>query len=241
MKYKPALYPGTKLINISVRLWFFLLLISCRKDDVLKGIDKNVLFAPPSPSELQAVKTEWQNRILTPSAFSVEEVHEINKDKLYLHIISFRLHGQRQYAAVIVPVTAKPLPVYIFVYGFALDDPVSYQNIKTSDAVNSDLPFIYVVPALRGQSLSIEATRMKMIASSPMYFYQHLPKTQLHFGKNDKITPAYQGEMLYNKMKESELEDNIEYFIYNNRDHHSIGNNNPEMEERIKSFFEQIL
>jgi dienelactone hydrolase len=319
---------------------------SCKKQDALRGIDKSALFATPTSGELETIQTAWQKRDLAPKDITIEETHIIN-NRLNLNLISFRLFGNKQFAGVLVPVTTKPLPVQLFVYGFSLEDPISYQRIKTSTSDTSSLPFIYVVPALRGQSLTLlvndieyksplsegtrndafdgatddviaclnavavafkeadtskvmvrggsrggtvallmaerdkrvklaaaiafpadllqltsthqnddtykfqfldalingnatlEETRIKMIASSPLYFCQYLPKTQIHFGGKDNITPARQGEVLFNTMKTLGLEANMEFFIYKDRGHSDISNN--EMEERIKQFFNQLL
>jgi len=94
--------------------------------------------------------------------------------------------------------------------------------------------------ALINKSAALEDTRVKMIASSPLYFCKQLPKTQIHFGDKDNITPASQGEKLFNAMKASGLESSMEFYLYKNRGHTDIGNNNPEMDERINSFFHQL-
>jgi len=79
-----------------------------------------------------------------------------------------------------------------------------------------------------------------MIASSPLYFCDQLPKTQMHCAENDWITPASQGEMLLNTMKNRGLGDRVELFIYKSRDHSNIATDNTEMEARINAFFHQL-
>jgi dipeptidyl aminopeptidase/acylaminoacyl peptidase len=79
-----------------------------------------------------------------------------------------------------------------------------------------------------------------MIASSPLYFCRQLPKTQMHFGDKDNITPAAQGEMLFTAMQSAGMADSIEFFVYKGREHSDIGTNNNEMEERINTFFHQL-
>lgn len=331
----------------TILLVLVLLSGSCKKKDVLSGIDTHALFALPTAEELDAVQMAWQKRDLTPLNVTIEETHAIN-NKLSLKLISFRLYGYKQYAAVLLPVTTKPLSVQLSVTGFSLNDAVGYQNIKTSSPDTATLPFIYVVPALRGQSLNLlvndiaystpvsegtrddafdgatddaiaclnavaiafkeadttkvmvrggsrggtvallmaerdkrvklaagvafpsdllgltkthqqdatyqfqflnalinnsatlEDTRIKMIASSPLYFCRQLPKAQMHFGDKDDITPSAQGEMLFNIMKDSGLEDRMQFYLYKDRTHSNIGNNNAEMEERINTFFSQL-
>lgn len=324
----------------------FLTASSCKKDDALKGIDKTALFADPTQAELDAIEAAWKKRDLTPRNITIEKTHAINS-RLNLHIISFELSGSKQYAGVLVPPTPTPLPIRVFVSGFSLQDPVTFQNIQiSSDAAN--LPFIYLVPALSGQSLklvvndneytspvsegarndafdgaaddviaclnavgnafseadtnavmirggsrggtvallaaerdkrvklaagvafpadllsltathqndpiykfqflnalinqtaTLEETRVRMIASSPLYFCQYLPKSQMHFGQDDKITPPLQGQMLFDAMKNLGLENHIELFIYPNRGHSDVADNNPEIEQHIQKFFDGL-
>lgn len=313
------------------------LFCSCKKKDFLAGIDKRSLFAPPTAAELKAIEIDWNKRDLTPTNINIEDTHTINSQIEY-KLISFYASGYKQYAAILLPVTTTPLPIWFYVAGFSLNDPVSYQNIKTSN-----LNVIYVIPALRGQSLnitindtmykspvsmgtrndafdaaaddvistlnavacifkadtskvmvqggsrggtvalltaerdkrfklsvgvafpsdlltltashqndqtyrfqfldalingsiSLSEARKKMIASSPVYFCERLRKTQIHFGDQDNIAPVTQGQILFNTMKDLGKEDSIEFFIYKGKSHQDIGNNNPEMQERIMKF-----
>ncbi|KAA2238567.1 prolyl oligopeptidase family serine peptidase [Chitinophaga agrisoli] len=87
---------------------------------------------------------------------------------------------------------------------------------------------------------TLKETRLKLIASSPLYFCKQLPKTQVHFGDKDVITPKEQGERLFDAMKAAGREADMELFIYSGRSHEDIGNDNTEMQERIEGFFKQI-
>lgn len=331
--------------NKVVFLSLMILIGACKKENNLRGINKKALFAAPTMTELEAVNTAWQRRNLTPEEIRVEFSKVIN-GRLSYQLLSFRLNGLKQYVGVMIPTTSKPLPVTINVHGFALDMPVSYQNIKLDNSSDTaSLPFIHVLPALKGQSISLtindktyispasegsrddafdgaaddalaclnavittyknadssrvmvrggsrggtvallmaerdkrikravgvafpadligltakyqqdanykfqflealtkgtatlEQTRIKMIASSPLYFCEELPKTQIHFGDNDKITPATEGQLILNTLKLKSLQSNIESFVYHGRSHQNIGTNNNEMEDRIRSFF----
>lgn len=317
---------------------------ACKQKDALAGIDKNALFAPPDAEEINTIQTDWHNRDLQATGVTIEETHAVN-NKINYQLISFRAGGHKQYASLLVPVTSKLLPVRLFVQGFSLNEPVSFQTIKVSDT----LPFIYILPSLKGQSLSftvndmvytspaaegprdnafdgatddaiaslnaalsvvknadsskvmiqggsrggtvallmaerdkrvklavavafpsnlltqtaghqndptyqfqflnalinkqatLAQTRLKMIASSPVYFCSRLPKTQIHFGDADIITPAGQGEMLVSAMKDAGKEGNITLFIYKGKSHDNIGFDNNEMQQRIEQFFRQLL
>ncbi len=82
-------------------------------------------------------------------------------------------------------------------------------------------------------------TRKKMIASSPLYFAQYLPLTQMHMGINDAIVPIAQGYSLQNRMIELGRTRKLDFYEYN-RTHSDIAANNPEMNARIESFLSQL-
>jgi dienelactone hydrolase len=126
--------------------------IGCKKDDPLKGINKTALFADPIAEELDGIRHDWQSRDLIPTNVHVEETHKINQ-KLSLYFVSFRLYGLKEYAGVLVPMTTTPLPVYTYISGFGLEIPYSSQNIKLDPT--GTIPFVYIVPALRGQYLEM--------------------------------------------------------------------------------------
>jgi pimeloyl-ACP methyl ester carboxylesterase len=319
---------------------------SCKKDE-LKGIDTDALFATPTTQEIESIRATISQRNLTPTDAVVENSYDINS-KLMLKMISFRLYGYKQYAYVLLPVTANPLPVQLYINGFGLDKPNSSESIKLSTDTGS-FPLVYEAPALRGQSLTwevngtsyttpvsegtredafdgatddaiatlnavgalfpgaadttrvavrggsrgaavtllmaerdkrvkravgvavptdllsstkthqgdptykfqfldalingtatLQQARTKLIASSPLYFCSQLPKAQIHFGENDDITPTTEGDKMVNAMKASGHSDNLEMFVYKDRDHTNIGTDNTEMAERIKAFFSAL-
>lgn len=92
---------------------------------------------------------------------------------------------------------------------------------------------------LDGSSIIAE-TRRLMIASSPLYFCSKLPKTQLHSAEKDKITPAAQGDLLFNAMKELGLQNRVQVFVYPGRDHNNIADGNTELNTRINNFFAEL-
>jgi len=115
-------------------------------------------------------------------------------------------------------------------------------NLLTLTAAHQNDPSykFQFLDALINQNSTPEETRLRMLASSPLYFCHHLPKTQIHYGQKDEITPASQGQMILNAMKNLALEGNIELFIYPDRNHSNIGDNNPEMEQHIQQFFGEL-
>ncbi|MCD2423217.1 prolyl oligopeptidase family serine peptidase [Niabella pedocola] len=126
---------------------------SCKKKDLLKGFDKAALFAQPTAAEIDAVKQAWAQRNLKPEQVTIEESQQINT-KLSAHIISFQLGNIKEYAAVLTPVTDQRIPVLFYIGGFGTDqEPVNSIKIKLP---GEDLPFMYIVPAMKGQYVSME-------------------------------------------------------------------------------------
>ncbi|MGE9311666.1 alpha/beta hydrolase family protein [Niabella sp. CJ426] len=134
-------------------LFFTLCWFACKKNDTLKGIDKAALFAPPATAEIDAVERSWMQRNLVPQDITIVETQSITP-KLSAYIISFHLGVIKEYAAVLVPLTTERVPLLFYAGGFGIDEePVSSVKVKLPA---EDLTFIYVVPAMRGQYVSLE-------------------------------------------------------------------------------------
>ena len=322
------------------------LLISCSKDEFLDNYNRQELFAQPTQAELDAVLTDWKSRDLSPADFAVEQTVELTTNGTLLKIVSFKVSGNKEYGALIVPKSETPLPVRMNILGFSYNLTAIPFSINLND--NEGLPFIYAIPALRGQSLSltingvaytspisegrqcdafdgaaddaiaflnviestesnadtsrvaasggsrgatvaflmserdkrvkrvlgiagptnlleltskmendltyqcqflsdlvnetatIAETRHKMIASSPIYFAENLPLSQLHLGKEDKIVPVSQGETLEEKIIDLGISDKFQLFVYENRNHEDIAVNNEALDIRVKEFFSDL-
>ena len=322
------------------------LLISCSKDEFLSNFNRQELFAQPTRAELDAVMTDWESRDLSPTDFAVEQIVELTTNGTVLKIVSFKVDGNKEYGALIVPKSDTSLPIRMNILGFSYNLTAIPFSINLND--NEGLPFIYAVPALRGQSLSftineveytspvsegrqcdafdraaddaiaflniiestesnadtsrvavsggsrgaavaflmgtrdnrvkralgiagptnlleltsknendltyqcqflsdlvngtatIAETRHKMIASSPIYFAENLPLSQLHLGKDDNLVPVSQGEMLEEKMIDAGLFDRFHLFVYENRNHENIAVNNEELDNRVEEFLSHL-
>jgi dienelactone hydrolase len=94
--------------------------------------------------------------------------------------------------------------------------------------------------ALKNGNAAIEEARTKLIASSPLYFIDSLPKTQLHLAADDDIVPVSQGDQILTKSKQKGISNQIEVFVYKDRDHHNIAQDNQEMNQRIEAFMTQL-
>lgn len=328
--------------NILLFVSLLFIHIACTKQKGLTVDQTKELFASPTQEEIMSVRLQWQQRNLSPTDFHIVETHSIRPNNILLHIISYRVNTEKQYAGVLVPNTPHPVPVYMYIYGFSLTDPTSRQNLNID--ASGTLPFVYVIPALRGQKLeftvdgvlyrspvsegqrnnafdgaaddaiaclnvvtthfpqssrdtavirggsrggtvallaaqrdkrfkraiavafptdllsltlthtndptyrfqfmdeffsgrlTLANARQRLIASSPVFFSQDLPRTQIHYGNEDKITPVRQGEILEEKMQQAGVRDSLAFYIYPGRAHDNIVLNNPELNDRIKLF-----
>lgn len=93
--------------------------------------------------------------------------------------------------------------------------------------------------ALKNNSASLAACRSKLIASSPLYFAEHLPLTQLHMGLNDPIVPISQGRRLEQKMAQLRLNSTFKLYSYP-KSHTDIATDNSALAERIDDFLSKL-
>jgi len=324
-----------------------LLLFSCKDEDFLDGFDRSALFAPPTQEELDIIKAEWATRDLSVKNYSVIQTANL-PGNVTLKIISFDVSGFKEYAAIVVPPSTGKMPVRMWIGGFGLNTPVNSINLVFDADTFVDHPFIFAIPALRGQSLlikvngteyttplsegehceafdggaddglallnvigetesmadvnlasvrggsrgatvallmserderikkavavagpvdllsltsqnendltyqcqflddikngstTISVARLRMIASSPIYFAADLPQTQLHMAAHDVIVPVSQASELEHEMNSIGIGARLQVFIYADRDHSNIGDNNQEMNTRIEEFLLQF-
>jgi hypothetical protein len=317
-----------------------------QEDDFLVDYDSKTLFAAPSERELEVIKADWQSRQLTPTDYEEEEAVELSDGKTLLKIISYRIDGLREYAALILPKAGDNLPVRVYVGGFGLG--ITENSVAIAAVPASDFQGVLAIPALRGQSLrvtldgktyvtpvsdgvhcdafdgaaddvigllnllensedrvninrtavrggsrgatvsllvaerdkrvkmafavagpvdllnltakhkndptyqcqflnelvngtsTIAETRRKIIASSPFYFADELPQTQMHLAENDRIVPVSEGQLLKEEMQRLGKQDSFELFIYEKRDHSNVASGNTLLNERIDSLLSKL-
>ncbi len=86
---------------------------------------------------------------------------------------------------------------------------------------------------------TLQETRNKMLASSPLYFAAHLPLIQLHMGLKDTTVPVEQGYNLQQVMAALGNAASLLLFTYD-KTHFDIATDNPELLERIEDFFSEL-
>lgn len=134
-------------------LAFSLLSLSCKKDYLSKDQEK-ALFAEPNTAELDYIFKEWQARDLVPTAYTVIQQETILSGKFTFKMVSFKVNGIKEYAALLIPITTAKVPVQILVGGFGLGMTTNSRSMVL-DSNNGSAPHIVAIPALRGQSLEI--------------------------------------------------------------------------------------
>lgn len=83
---------------------------------------------------------------------------------------------------------------------------------------------------------TLAEARAIILRSSPYYFAQYLPLTQLHLGNKDTFVPISQGADLQQKMKGLANESNLQFFAYK-RGHTDMVTDNAEFNKRTGDFF----
>jgi len=139
--------------RISLLLFVICLSVSCHEEDYLHGFSSDSLFATPTQQELDAVVNNWKARDLSAKNYSVVQTAEVFPD-ITLKIVSYTVSGHTEYGALLIPKSTSALPVHTFIGGFGIDSPINGVKLVIDQTFFDD-PFIFVVPALRGQSVRI--------------------------------------------------------------------------------------
>ncbi len=117
--------------------------------------------------------------------------------------------------------------------------PVNLLELTSSSENDHTYQCQFLSDLVNGNT-NLQSARLKMIASSPEFFAELLPKTQLHLGQEDRIVPVAQGEELKKIMESLGMGDSLDLFIYENRSHENIASENKELNDRINSFLKQL-
>jgi hypothetical protein len=83
----------------------------------------------------------------------LEQTIEVTGNGTVLKIMSFRVNGYKEYGALLIPESNQKMPVRMYIGGFGLDVTTNSINVVLNDTAIED-PFVFAMPALRGQSLS---------------------------------------------------------------------------------------
>ena len=117
----------------------------------------DLLFAPPSQAELDAVLADWAGRTPGAADIAVELSEDISlgETDAKLRVVSHVVTGNRHYGAIIAPTGAEAASLPILVYLHGGEGGVSIGELQFAALGLGDLTddFVYVVPSFRSEPL----------------------------------------------------------------------------------------
>ena len=117
-----------------------------------RGADMDRLFAEPRAEELEAIRSDWALRDLTPRDVR-EEARSLRPSGDTVRVLSHRLDGGIRYGAVVIPAGAQAsMPVVVLSIGFG---PPYELDLNPARAAY-DGSAITVLPGFRGHRLLLE-------------------------------------------------------------------------------------
>jgi len=129
---------------------------------VVAGVDLDVLFAPATQAEVDAVLADWAARTPTASGFQVESTIETTLLDVDVRasVVSHVVDGHRHYSAFVVPfgddADPGPLPVLVYLHGgdegFAVDDIFSLASFAPDLAGR----VVWVAPSFRSEAVRFQ-------------------------------------------------------------------------------------
>ena len=94
---------------------------SQEEDRIIEGVDLDVLFAPPTAAEKQAILDEWATRDVSAQEVEVLAVDTVDlgqEKKGIARVVRHSVGGVRHVGAIVVPEGATgPLPVLVYGHG----------------------------------------------------------------------------------------------------------------------------
>ena len=157
----------TRLVSGVLLLCIVILSAGCdstspeTEEQVVEGIDLDALFAPPTATEIQSVRTDWGDRDVAAQDINVaaEGVLTLTgSTKGNFRVISHRVAGIEHFGAVIVPQRASmgSLPVIVYTHpsdqGVNVDETLALFSLGIGQILDE---FVYVVPSFRDESITI--------------------------------------------------------------------------------------
>ncbi len=117
------------------------------------GINLDLLFAPPTGDELQAIKDDWASRDVSVQNFQVEG-HTNETDGRQMFLVSHTVDGEKHYGLVHLPagdIQPGSLPVLIILHGGC--SGTSNHELYVNNYIGNN--FIQVIPSFRGEPFEV--------------------------------------------------------------------------------------
>ena len=118
------------------------------------------LFAPPTATEVEAVRADWARRDISAAEATIEltESYPLDETPATLRIVSHRVGEVLHYGAILAPDSAAPgsLPILMYLHGG--DSGVEVDDIDIVIYALGELRdnFVYVIPSFRSEPLEYE-------------------------------------------------------------------------------------
>ena len=118
------------------------------------------LFAPPTATEVEAVRADWARRDISAAEATIEltESYPLDETPATLRIVSHRVGEVLHYGAILAPDSATPgsLPILMYLHGG--DSGVEVDDIDAVIYALGELrdSFVYVIPSFRSEPLEYE-------------------------------------------------------------------------------------
>ncbi len=118
----------------------------------------DLLFAPATQTEMDAVRTDWAGRSTPAEGVRVElsEDFSLGGSDASLRVVSHVVSGNRHYGAIITPAGAEDESLPILVYLHGGENGVSITDVQIAAlGLGEDLreSFVYVLPSYRSEPL----------------------------------------------------------------------------------------
>ncbi len=123
---------------------------------VVAGVDLDVLFAPPTASEVAAVEADWASRAIDATDVQVvrDTIVSVGDMDLRVRVVSHSVGGVEHYGAVLVDTTRTgPAPVMVYAHGG--DQGADVDDVLFLLPFLGDLAaeFVWVIPSFRDEPL----------------------------------------------------------------------------------------
>lgn len=126
-------------------------------DEGAEGVDLDLLFAPPTVGEIQAIRDEWAGR--DPAARDVEVAYArafpLGATPATLRVLSHTVDGNRHFGAVVAPDDGAQRPVLALLHGGDDGIDVTSAEVQAVLFALGELAddFVYAVPSFRSEPL----------------------------------------------------------------------------------------
>ena len=118
------------------------------------------IFAAPTAAEIEAVRSDWAVRDISPVDVLVEftQAYPLGDTPATLHVVSHQVGEARHYGAILAPDSAAPgtLPVLMYLHGG--DSGVDVGDVDVIGFFLGELRdrFVYVIPSFRSERLELD-------------------------------------------------------------------------------------